>query len=89
MEKEEKAGRGTEELLAYTDKELLECKEKLENLSDYITKWTHEIKLPLAALRLMNGRNQEASLKKGNAGLHCTHGKFTSYRAHGKQAAKT
>ena len=32
------------ELLAYTDKELLECKEKLENLSDYITKWTHEIK---------------------------------------------
>ena len=52
------------ELLAYTDKELLECKEKLENLSDYITKWTHEIKLPLAALRLMNGRNQEASLKK-------------------------
>lgn len=53
-----------EELLTYTNKELLECKEKLENLSDYITKWTHEIKLPLAALRLMNGRNQEASLKK-------------------------
>lgn len=52
------------ELLAYTDKELLECKEKLENLSDYITKWTHEIKLPLAALRLMNGRNQDTSLKK-------------------------
>ena len=42
----------------------MECKEKLENLSDYITKWTHEIKLPLAALRLMNGRNQDTSLKK-------------------------
>ncbi|WP_072448356.1 sensor histidine kinase [Blautia sp. Marseille-P3201T] len=52
------------ELLAYTNKEFLECKEKLENLSDYVTKWTHEIKLPLAALRLMNGRNQDFSLKK-------------------------
>ena len=62
--KKKKQKEEDEELLTYTNKELLECKEKLENLSDYITKWTHEIKLPLAALRLMNGRNQEASLKK-------------------------
>lgn len=62
--KKKKQEEEQEELLAYTNKELLECKEKLENLSDYITKWTHEIKLPLAALHLMNGRNQEISLKK-------------------------
>ena len=62
--KKKKQEEEQEELLEYTRRELLEYKGKLENLSDYITKWTHEIKLPLAALRLMNGRNQEISLKK-------------------------
>lgn len=37
---------------------------ELEELSDYITGWTHEIKLPLASLRLMNERNDDRELKK-------------------------
>lgn len=36
---------------------------KLEELSDYITCWTHEAKLPLASLRLMNERNQDETLR--------------------------
>ena len=38
-------------------KELLQQKKYLEDLSDYIARWSHEAKLPLAALKLMNGRN--------------------------------
>lgn len=52
------------EMLYATQRDLQEYKQQLENLSDYVTKWTHEVKLPLAALRLMNGRNQELSLKR-------------------------
>lgn len=35
----------------------------LEELSDYIAKWTHEAKLPLASLRLMNERNEDMELR--------------------------
>nr|WP_288976947.1 sensor histidine kinase [uncultured Blautia sp.] len=33
-------------------------------LSDYITLWAHEVKLPLSALRLMNERNQDKVLQE-------------------------
>ncbi|WP_095172892.1 MULTISPECIES: sensor histidine kinase [Blautia] len=33
-------------------------------LSDYITLWAHEVKLPLSALRLMNERNQDRVLQE-------------------------
>lgn len=33
-------------------------------LSDYITLWAHEVKLPLSALRLMNERNQDRALRE-------------------------
>lgn len=36
---------------------------KWEELSDYITGWTHEAKLPLASLRLMNERNEDMELR--------------------------
>lgn len=35
----------------------------LEELSDYIAGWTHEAKLPLASLRLMNERNEDMELR--------------------------
>lgn len=31
-------------------------------MSDYITRWVHEVKLPLASLKLMNERNQDMEL---------------------------
>ena len=33
-------------------------------LSDYITLWAHEVKLPLSALRLMNERNKDRMLRE-------------------------
>lgn len=45
-------------------KELLQQKKYLEDLSDYIARWSHEAKLPLAALKLMNGRNENEELRK-------------------------
>ena len=35
-----------------------------QELQDYISRWSHEIKLPLAALRMMNERNTDAALRK-------------------------
>ncbi len=43
---------------------LLQQKKYLEDLSDYIARWSHEAKLPLAALKLMNGRNENEELRK-------------------------
>ena len=37
---------------------------QIQELSDYITKWSHETKLPIASLRLMNERNSDLILKK-------------------------
>ena len=45
-------------------KELLQQKKYLDDLSDYIARWSHEAKLPLAALKLMNGRNENEELRK-------------------------
>lgn len=39
-------------------------KKELEELSDYIAGWTHEAKLPLASLYLMNDRNSDQVLKR-------------------------
>ncbi len=37
--------------------------QQLSELSDYIAKWSHEIKLPLSALKMMNERNEDRELK--------------------------
>ena len=37
---------------------------KQEELIDYIAKWSHEAKLPLASLKLMNERNEQEELRK-------------------------
>lgn len=39
-------------------------REEADIMTDYITKWSHEVKLPLSALALMNERNQDQSLQK-------------------------
>lgn len=39
-------------------------REEMDVLTDYITRWTHEVKLPLSALGLMNERNPDGPLKK-------------------------
>lgn len=38
---------------------------EMNELTDYIAKWAHEVKLPLASLNLMNERNQDALLQQG------------------------
>lgn len=38
--------------------------EQIQELSTYISRWSHETKLPLASLRLMNERNKDLVLKK-------------------------
>lgn len=47
-------------------------KQQLQNensdLTDYITKWAHEVKLPLASLRLMNERNPDEHLQSDMQG---------------------
>lgn len=37
-------------------------RERLEELADYVAGWTHEAKLPLASLKLMNNRNENREL---------------------------
>ena len=55
-------------VLAHNEQEYLrEQKEhymQQQELQDYISRWSHEIKLPLAALRMMNERNTDAALQK-------------------------
>lgn len=46
------------------EKLIHEQKEEILELTDYMTKWAHEAKLPLAALLLMNERNQDFLLQK-------------------------
>lgn len=50
------------------EEELRQRVEELANLSDYVTRWSHEAKLPLAALGLMNRRNQDESLRRDMEG---------------------
>lgn len=37
---------------------------QIQELADYISRWSHEAKLPIASLRLMNERNSDNILKK-------------------------
>lgn len=46
------------------DSEIKGLNEEILELTDYITKWAHEVKLPLSALRLMNDRNMDIMLQK-------------------------
>lgn len=54
-------------LLEHNEKQYLKEQEdrhmQQQELQDYISRWSHEIKLPLAALRMMNERNTDAHLK--------------------------
>lgn len=45
-------------------KEIAVLKEEIIEQNDYITRWLHEVKVPLSALELMNGRNSDAELKR-------------------------
>ena len=45
-------------------KEAAEYTRRLGELSDYIARWSHEAKLPLTSLKLMNQRNQDTGLKR-------------------------
>lgn len=40
---------------------------QLQNLSDYVARWSHEAKLPLTSLKLMNERNADKELKRDMA----------------------
>lgn len=58
-----------EEKKAEHKKEIQRLLREQEELTDYIGKWSHEAKLPLAALKLINERNQdrEASREMKNS----------------------
>lgn len=48
----------------YYHQALANHEKRLEELQDYISRWSHEIKLPLAALRMMNERNEDFALRQ-------------------------
>ncbi len=48
----------------YYEQKINYLNNQIQDLSDYISKWSHEAKLPLASLRLMNERNENVFLKK-------------------------
>lgn len=48
----------------FKNKEIRVLNEEIMELTDYITKWAHEAKLPLSALRLMNERNSDVKLQE-------------------------
>ncbi len=41
-----------------------DLKEQIRETADYTAKWAHEVKLPLASLRLMNERNEDEELSR-------------------------
>lgn len=45
--------------------EIRMLREEMQEQNDYVSKWIHEAKVPLAALELMNGRNPDGDLQKG------------------------
>lgn len=61
-------GRQTADLLCRLEQENKEeldtLMDSMDGMSDYITRWAHEVKLPLSALKLMNERNQDSKLAK-------------------------
>lgn len=48
----------------YYCEEINHLSEQIQELSTYISRWAHEAKLPIAAMRLMNERNKDLALKK-------------------------
>jgi len=48
----------------YYHEEINHLSTQIQELSDYISRWSHEAKLPIASMRLMNERNQDLVLKK-------------------------
>ena len=61
-------GKQTADLLKEMEEEYVQenrsLREEADIMTDYITKWSHEVKLPLSALALMNERNQDPELEK-------------------------
>lgn len=61
-------GKQTADILYQIESEYQEenrlIRDDMDLMSDYITKWTHEVKLPLSGLALMNERNQDTGLQK-------------------------
>lgn len=48
----------------YYREEINHLSTQMQELADYISRWSHEVKLPVASMRLMNERNQDLALKK-------------------------
>ena len=48
----------------YYQNELNYINSQMQELSDYLARWSHEAKLPLASMRLMNERNNDLALQK-------------------------
>lgn len=45
------------------EKEQEQAYQSIQELQEYISRWSHEIKLPLAALQMMNERNEDVALR--------------------------
>lgn len=48
----------------YYSEDINNLSQQMQELATYISRWSHEVKLPLASMRLMNERNSDLSLKK-------------------------
>lgn len=48
----------------YYNEEINSLSQQMQELAAYISRWSHEVKLPLASMRLMNERNNDLALKK-------------------------
>lgn len=48
----------------YYSEEINNLSQQMQELATYISRWSHEVKLPLASMRLMNERNNDLVLKK-------------------------
>ncbi|MCM1159877.1 MAG: sensor histidine kinase [Roseburia sp.] len=46
------------------EEEIAALQDEIREQTDYMTKWVHETKLPLSALKLMNERNPDSKLKE-------------------------
>ena len=63
--KETEAKRILQETVQCRTEEIRSLREENREQRDYVSRWIHEVKVPLAALELMNGRNQDEALQKG------------------------
>lgn len=53
-----------EHALACRKEEIRALREESREQQDYVSKWIHEVKVPLAALELMNGRSRDEALQR-------------------------